>query len=397
MNLTHKLLISVALAFVLAGAAYGEGASRQTFLKLMDVQELWEEERYDEALVEIDKLLEKTRNDPYDYALANQYLAHTCVLADCPERIRPALEIALRQSDLPIDMLITLKLFYAQIVLVDEDFMTARRYFEEWLDLGPEKPAPGQLFSAAYSHYMTESFIRAEELLSWAISEDKNPQNSWYRLYYQTLMELERHDQAEQVVIDLVARAPNEEDFWRLLANHYLRLEDGRKALSVLTIAYAQDILTDTEDTRRIVSLYGFVEVPERAARMLDDLLARAVLESDFDTLKQLGDLWLLSRERNNAIEVLKKAAEVAPDGKTDELLGSIYFENEEWQLAHERFMRAIDRGGSDETERLHLLAGISAYRAGMRDEARTSLREAMKHDEFRSQARSVLRQLDDA
>ncbi len=389
------------VALVLTNVTHAQQASRQTFLKLMDVQELWEEENYDEALTELEALREKTRGDPYDYALANQYLAHTCVLADCPDVTRNALEEALGQPGLPDELLLTLKLFYAQVVLVEEDFETARRYFEEWLALGPEKPDPSQLFSASYAHYMTDSFGRAEELLSQALEaklETKDdPPDSWYRLYYQTLMQLKRHGQAEQVVVDLVARRPGEVDFWRLLANHYLRLEDGRKALSVMTIAYAQGILNDKDDSRRIVSLYGYVEVPERAARLLDELVEEAVLESDFETLKQLGDLWLLSRERAKAVDVLKRAAEVAPDGKTDELLGSIYFEDEAWGLAHSAFVRALDKGGTDEADRLHLLAGISAFRAGMKEQARVSLREAMKYDEFRDQARSVLRRLDDA
>lgn len=390
-------LVAAVLAFALADLAHGQSASRQTFLKLMDVQELWEEENYDEALAELEELREKTRGNAYDYALANQYLAHTCILADCPDITRSALEEALAQPGLPDELLLTLKLFYAQVVLVEEDFETARRYFEEWLALGPEKPDASQLFSASYAHYMTNSFERAEELLAQALEGEDDPPDSWYRLYYQTLMELKRHGDAEQVVIDLVARRPTEVDFWRLLANHYLRLEDGRKALSVMTIAYAQGILNDTEDSRRIVSLYGYVEVPERAARLLDELVDEAVVESDFETLKQLGDLWLLSRERVKAVDVLKRAAEVAPDGKTDELLGSIYFEDEEWGLAHSAFVRALDKGGTDEADRLHLLAGISAFRAGMKEQARASLREAMKHDEFRDQARSVLRRLDDA
>jgi len=391
-----RALLIVLLVATLPALAYGQ-ASRSTFLKLMDIQEFWEEENYTEAIAELDELLEKTRGDPYDYALANQYLAHTCVLADCPERIRPALEEALRQPDLPPETMLTLTLFYAQVVLVDEDFETARRYFEDWLALGPEKPDPQQLFSASYANYMTKNFERADELLVTAIAEEKNPPANWYRLRYQALMELERYGTAEEVVMGLVSRSPTEEDFWRLLANHYLRLEDGRKALSVMSIAYTEGLLSEPADARRIVSLYGFVEVPERAARMLDELIEQSILDADFETLRQLGDLWLLSRERDKAIGVLKEAAQLAPDSETHELLGSIYFEDEQWALAHEAFLEALARGGADENERLYLLAGISAARAGLKAEARSSLEEAMKIDEFRRQAQSVLRSLDEA
>ena len=76
-------------------------------------------------------------------------------------------------------------------------------------------------------------------------------------------------------------------------------------------------------------------------------------------------------------------------------LLASIYFEDENWQQAHDAFNRAISRGAAEDNERIYLLAGISAFRAGMSEEARTALTEALKSDELRSQARSFLKKLD--
>ena len=285
------VLITLALAF--AGEVHAQQASRSTFLKIMDVQKLWEKENYPAALAELEELVVGTRG--YDHAVANQYLAHTCVLADCPDRARTALEAALAIRDLPPNFVANLSLFYAQIVLADEDFELARTRFEDWLRLSEEKPKPAQLFSAAYANYITEHYVRADELLEQAINSARNPQETWFRLRYETLFELERYEAAETVAMDLLTLHPDNEDFWRLLANHYLRLEQGPKALAILTIAHQQKLLDDPDDLRRIITLYGYVEVPERAARMLNELVEAAVFESDFETMKQLGDLWLLS------------------------------------------------------------------------------------------------------
>ena len=384
------------VAFSCVFASDRQQTSRSTFAKLMDVQELWEEEDYPKALQVLEALIEKTGKDSYDYAVVNQYLAHTCVLADCPARSRTALEAAFLVPDLPKEFLADIKLFYAQIVIADEEFELARVNFEDWLRLTEEKPKPSPLFSAAYANFSTEHYARADELLLQAFESHRaTPPDSWYRLRYETLYKLKRFVDAEQIALDLVARSPGNADYWRLLANHHLRREQGPMALAIMTIAYQQGLLDDPGDLRRIITLYSFVEVPERAARLLDTFIADAVFESDFDTLKQLGELWLVSRERDRAIAVLNKATAVAPDGETDVLLGSIYFEDENWEEAHAAFRRAIDRGAAEENERIHLLAGISALRAGMEDEARTALREALKSHELRSQARSFLKQLD--
>lgn len=374
-------------------------ASRSTFLKLMQIQEYMDADNYADALLELDELLAKTRDEPYEYALANQYLAHVCMRADCPQRTRPALETALAQPGLPATLAANLRMFYAQVVLIDEEYELARQNFEVWLDLVSQigmPPPPGQLFSAAYANFETKRFERAEELLEKAIDARPDPPESWLRLHYHTLFELGRYRQAEAAVLDLIGDYPDNKTNWQLLSNHYLRLEDGRKALSVLSVAYQQGLLDSPSDVRRIVSLYSFVDVPERGARLLDSVLQQAVLEADYDTLKQLGNLWLLARERARAIEVLTAAAEIAPDAETDELLASIYFEDERWEEAHRFFASAIRKGAALENEQLYLLAGISAARAGLKSDARTHLERAAKSEEYGSQARSVLRRLDD-
>ncbi len=395
--MNFRNLLIVVVLFALSATAWGQAASRPTFLKLMQVQEYWDEESYDEAMELLEALLQRTRNDSYDFALVNQYLARHCVLADCEERIRPALETALDQKGLPEEMLTMLYLFYAQAVMAEEEFALARDYYEKWLDIVPDNPAASHLFAAAYSNYMTKGYPRAEELVVMAIDSSDAALDSWYQLSYEILMADGRPQDAEQVAKDLVEERPTGERAWRMLANHYLRMEEMGKALPVLAIAWSEGILTSQDDASRIVTLYAYVETPERAARLMQTLVDDAVVERDFDSLKRIGELWLLSRERKKAIAALELASDLAEDGETDELLAGIHFEEENWADAHDRYMRAIDRGADEDNERIHLLAGVSAMRAGMDDEARTSLEEAAKYDEIKSQARSMLRQLDES
>jgi tetratricopeptide (TPR) repeat protein len=268
--------------------------------------------------------------------------------------------------------------------------------FADWLATTEEKPASTQLFSAAYANYMTRHFDTAEDLILRALEGKSSIPDAWHRLHYQILFDLERYDEAEQILFGMLNRNPANEGYWRLLANHHLRREDNRKALAALTVAYQIEVLTNAQDMQHILSLYSFAETPERAARMLHELLQQAALESDFDTLRKLGDLWLLSREREQAIGALQRAAVLAPDGKTDELLASLWFEDEQWRDAHGAFLAAIEKGGIEDPKRLYLLAGISAMRAGMPGEARSALMEASKSDTLHSQARAMLRELDD-
>jgi len=52
-------------------------ASNKTYLKMIDVQKLWGEENYAEALQELREFESKTVDKPYDQAVVLQYVAHT--------------------------------------------------------------------------------------------------------------------------------------------------------------------------------------------------------------------------------------------------------------------------------------------------------------------------------
>ena len=127
---------------------------------------------------------------------------------------------------------------------------------------------------------------------------------------------------------------------------------------------------------------------------MMEQALADGKLESDFALLSKLGDLLLLSREKARAIDVLQRAAAVSPNGKTHELLASIWFNDQEWRNAHDAYVSAIEKGGVDNVDRLYLLAGVSAMRAGMTKEAKSALTEASRSTALRPQAQAMLKKL---
>ena len=389
------VLISVMVAIqAMADPVAAPSPSRSTFVKLMKVQKYWEQEDYGAAIADLEALLGKKHDDPYEFALASQFLAHTYVLLDRPQAARRALEAALDKEGIHFQLLANLKLFYGQLALADEEFEFARQMFDDWLATTLQVADSSQLFSAAYANYMTQHLDEAEELVERAISTNAAAPDSWHRLHYQVLFDLEHYDAAELILLELLERSPADEGYWRLLANHHLRREDSVKALAALTVAQQIEVLTDTEDLLRIVSLFNVAEVPERGARMMEQALADGKLESDFALLSKLGDLLLLSREKARAIDVLRLAAAVAPNGKTHELLASIWFNDQEWRKAHDAYVSAIEKGGVDNVDRLYLLAGVSAMRAGMTKEAKSALTEASRSTEFRPQAQAMLRKL---
>lgn len=388
-------LQALLLAALFAGTALAQTVSRSTYVKLLGVQELWEAEDYTAALAELRELTRKTGRNPYDHAVVHQYLAQTAIFAGEADAARKALEVALAIADLPLELVVELKLFYGQLVLGDGEYELARQNLEAWYrDVEGKKP-PAAVFSLAYANYETAKLARAQLLIEEAMGAVKRAPNSWHRLYYQVLFELEKFAEAEAVLFELLNRAPDDDSFWRMLVNHHLQRNDGGQALAAMAIAYQQGLVTDARDLARLVSLYSYVAVPEKAARLLQEFLSNNRMEETPETLRQLGDLWLLAREREEALHFLQRAAEIAPDGKTYELLGGLYFEDEEWAKAYQQFERAIELGTIDDEPRIQFLAGVSAMRAGLAREAREALGRARESAAFKEQAAGLLRRLD--
>lgn len=378
-----------------AAQAAEQKASNRTYLKLMDVQEHWNDEQYSQALEMLRDYEKKVVGDAYDQALVLQYIAHTYVFMDQVDNSRAALERALALDGIDTPLTAELKLTYGQILMGDERFDEALEELEFWYEHTEKEKPPGQLFTLGYANYMTGHLQRAEGLVDAAIATDRNPRKSWYRLYYQILFELKKYPKAKTLLLGMIEADPYDSDNWRLLANHDLQLEDSKSALAALAIAYNAGLLEGAGDLRRMITLYGAVEVPEKAARLLAEHLEDGSLEADPDMLRRLADLWMMSREREQAKVALQRAAKVAPDGRTYEMLGNIFYEDEAWDEAYESYLKAIELGGLDQIERVYLLAGLSAEAGGNTDAAREAFREARKSDELRRQADALLERLD--
>jgi tetratricopeptide (TPR) repeat protein len=367
---------------------------------LTEVQELWEQEDYATAEARLNELVAKVRGNAYEYALANQYLANTRILSGDTDGARLAVEQAIGAGDIPMVIRADLDLFYGQLLLGDEEYATSVEHLERWLSTvlaNPTRiapPQPKQVFYVAYANYMNKNLARARELMEQSIAESPEPNPQWERVYYQVLYEQEEFDLALDVLLRLLEQQPEEDDNWRLLANHYMQQEQHQEGLAAMLLANFVEPMTTETDLKRLVNMFGYVDIPERAARMLEQYIDSGEITADPQTLRQLGDLWLMAREREKAKVALQKAADAAPDGRTYRLLGGIFFEDEEWENAYSAFLEALDLGGLNAPFQVRLLAGISAYRAGMTDEARVALQAAAEDEDIRPQAEALLRRL---
>lgn len=392
-RLTIILSILVTMFFV-QDSAHAQSVTKKTFKALEEIQKLVEADQHRQAQQLLESLVEQVRGLPYDNAIANQYLAHTSIMLDQPKRARRALESALNTTELPPELRTELNLFYGTVLLGEEEFDVALPVLEEWL-AAETSPKANQIFSVAYANYKTGNLNRSETLMVRAFNATPTPADSWYQLYYRVLFEQKKYRRAEGLLHEMLTRQPGDKQLWRLLANHHLQLEKSGDALAAVMISYINELVTDEDELRQIVSMFSYIDIPDKGARLLQQWVDEGRVEGDVETIRLIGNLWLMARERDSAKVVLKKSAGLAPDGETYELLAGIYFEDEDWSEAYSAYQNALRLGNLEEPYRVHLLAGISAFRAGRDDDARQSLKSAAASRKFRKQAEGIIKMLD--
>lgn len=373
-----------------------QSVTHSSFKVINEVQELMEAEQFSAAIAKLEGLVLETKDKPYDNAVANQFLAHSSVMVEDTPRALRALKEALEAPGLPENLIADLKLFYGSLLLGEEQFEAAAEMLEAWLAIVP-RAKPRQLFSVAYARYMSGSLDRAEELIKRTLAQaGDNARESWYQVYYRILTDLGKHKQAETVVMTMISRNPDNELNWRLLASHYLQFDRNNEALTALMLSYFQGLIDKPADLKQIASLYSYIDVPDKAARLIEGWVEDGRIEADIETTTQIANLWLLARERGKAKKAFLQAAAEAPTGELYATLGGIYFEDEDWSAAFGAYQQALDLGGLEETQRIYLLAGISAFRAELTDEAVLMLNKASESPQFKKQAQSIIRKINE-
>jgi tetratricopeptide (TPR) repeat protein len=397
LGLRTLIVFLLAITTISHDVSAQQTTTRRTYLRIIEIQELTAAERYDEAISRLQRLVDDTQNNRYDNLVANQHLARTFVVADRIPEARNLLDSVLLRDGIEKykDVYSDLTLLNGQLLLNDEEFELAQQALEKWY-ANTTSAYASQVFTLAYANYMVKDLPRAQELIEIAISNSaEGVNNSWYRVYYLVLFEQNKFDQAERIILDLVNDEPGNETYWRMLANHYLQLERSGEALSVLSISNLQNLLKEEGELKQLASMYGYMEVPEKAARLMEGWIADETIEVDPPALRRLANLWLMARHQDKAMDYLHQIVALEPDGETYELLGSLYFENEDWPAAYQAFLNALASEELKDPERIQMLAGVCAMRAGLIKEAKEAFVAILNSDGFGSQAKGLLDQLE--
>jgi len=333
------------------------------------------------------------RMNAHEKALVHQLKAFLAYSAGQPDLAIAEFRKAIAQEILPIKDETRMRFNIAQLSASQHKWPETIAALNDWFEWESD-PDPLGFYLRAIAHFQMDEFDEAIADAETAIDRSPEPREGWLQLLAALYVQKEDYDSAAPVLEELVLRFPKRL-YWVQLSLIYGAREQYQRSLAVQQVAYAQNLLTQDKELRRLARSYLHANLPYPAAKLLDAHIADGGIDRDAKAYELLANSWIAAREYDRSLEPLLQAAKLADDGNLYVRLGQVHLQREEWSHAAEMLTQALDKGGLKSEGNALLLLGISHYNDDRVGKARRYFAQARGHDETRPQAERWLQHLE--
>ncbi|HZP12842.1 MAG TPA: tetratricopeptide repeat protein [Nevskiaceae bacterium] len=248
-------------------------------------------------------------------------------------------------------------------------------------------PPPGDAYIFLGNAYAEKKrFADALKYVDLAITKAKEPKESWFQLKLALHYELKQMPQCAQVLLQLIAMAPNKPDYWKQLSGVLFDLKKDQDSLAVLALADRQGFLKNGNEYKNLASIYMLLDIPYKAGTLMQTAIDKGLLPADEKNLDLLSAAWMNARDNDRAEVALKRLAQVSDKGDYWLRLGYVYIGSERWKDAVAMIEKAQAKGVKKPGDAALLLAK-AAYEAGDKRKSFNAAQKALTYDETRKQA----------
>lgn len=385
--LPRRLAGLVVMAFVtcVPVPTIADSVTAKTYNRLTEAQDLMASNDVEGAVAKLEALLDNVKADTLDQALTLQMLGYAEMSAERFDRAITHLKRSLALNKLPEKVKYNVGYMVAQLHAAQNEFNEALAFAAEWFETLAH-PSPQQMMFMANIYAQTERYDQAVPYAERALAQAEKPREAWHQLLTAAYFELGRYQQAAATLQRMLNVWPDKPGYWEQLASVYLVLEDERRALATLRIAWLKGVLEKGSSIRSMVQLAVTRGVPEHAARMVEAAFEEGLLAADEDNLDLLANAWVAAREYDPAIAAFTRLASLKAGGAPLVRAANLHIEAGRWESAEQTLREALERG-LDKPGNAWLLLAIACAEQDKFSEGTAALRKAGAFDDTRQQA----------
>jgi Tfp pilus assembly protein PilF len=366
--------------------------SPRTAKKILAAREALLSEDYDKTEVALRKI-KMHRANPLERARVYQIWAFVYYGRGDLDSARENLELAIAEKAIPRDESADMRFQIAQIYLQENDWKQAAEQFELWFTV-VRNPNAAAYHTLALTYYQLDNLDKSLENSIKAVELTDEPREGWLQLLLALRLTRKEYKASVPLLEELVRRYPKK-IYWLQLSTVHGALEHYQESLVQLQLAYAQGILTEDAELRRLAELLLFLELPYRAAGVMELGLVEDRVKRDTEAYELLSNSRIAAREFGAAVAPLEQAAELAEDGELYIRLAQVHLQGEDWEAAADSIRRAMNKGGLKSEGDAKLLMGIAYYSQKKPQQALTWFGRASRHEESAQEANVWLRYIE--
>ena len=370
--------------------------SKNTYDLLMVVRDAMEAEKYQIVIQKLNSHLDKDDIKPYDMAIVKQTLGYAYnAMGDYKLSIESFVK-AVNTNALPDNVAHELNYIIAQLLIHSEKYTEGLSYLNRWFEKETNPSSESHLLMAS-AYYQTNQFKKLIPHAKSALEKSDAPQQSWYELLLAGYYETKMFRKAASLLETMISKYPDNDNYWLQLAAVYQQNKQEKKGLAISELAYEKGILNNN-DIIQLAQTYLYLQMPLKAATVLDTELKNGKIESSKLNIELLSNSWLLAHEVEQAALLLERFAPKFNDASLYYKLGHIYVELEDWDNAKSSLESVVSKNQFESQRDIQastwLLLGISSYHKKNMHRSTEALNMALGFKETREQAAWWLEQI---
>ncbi len=353
-------------------------------------------ENYPRAVELLESLVESTKANRYENAMALKYLGTSYIQAGNSSKGLASLDKALHANSLPYDQTMHLIYTLAQINMAEQKYDQAEEYLEQWFYLTRTVSPDAYILKAAI-YAEKKQYKKALEFAEQGLKVAKEPKESWLSFVAGLYMQTENLTKAAELFKQLTGIRPKEPRYWKQLSGLYLSLDRTNDALSALVISHKMGLFSEEKEYFTLCSLFNYNDIPINCARLMEKAMGDNLIKDKERAHELLAQAYIQAREPLKAITSLKALGEKSKDAKYESQIGFIYYNLHQWEKAVAAFELALKKDFSKNEAKADLLLskGISEYQLKKYSQAIGTLSQLKSLDDYSDQAGAWLGEIE--
>jgi hypothetical protein len=334
-------------------------------------------------------LLDINAKKDFDKAYVNRFIAVMYAqMGDNEDKTIKYLKLAVEPDILSeADHGEALKLL-ADMQMQTKAYKEALKNYYAWMDFTGKNDAQTYV-KIANAYYELKQYKSIIEPADKAIAAfgDKQNQNP-YILKVQSYYERKKYPETIDVLENLVKIFPEVKQWWPQLAMFYLLVEDYEKGAYTLELAYKQGHIDKESQVKTLASLYSQLELPYRAATLLEKHISSGLVKRDDKNISTLANAWHAAQHISKAAKYYGQLAKMSNEPKHYRKEGMLLKQDEQFSKSVVALNKALELGIKDKGK-IHMSIAECYFYLEKYKKAYIAIQKAMKDPSARKYAKS--------